>query len=202
VRDWWLRTVLVLQSPSAVFVALRQDGPEDLAERSEPVLLIVLLAGIAFVLSTRTAAHLMDPTSSYGYDGLLVAVWAFLAGGLYGAVAYWVLGAVLHGSAVVLGSEGSYRRARHLLAFAAVPIALSLVLWPIRLALYGSQLFHAGGPDSRGGGVVLAWAWVAFEAWSAGLLVIGVRSVHGWTWARSALAAAVPVVLCALASLA
>ncbi len=67
------------------------------------MLLIVLLAGIAFVLSTRTAAHLMDDSD---YDGLLVAVWAFLAGGLYGGVAYWVLGGVLHWSSVILGSEG------------------------------------------------------------------------------------------------
>ena len=54
-RDWWLRAVLVLSAPRAVFVALRSDDPEDLSVRSEPVLAIVLLAGIAFVLSTRTA---------------------------------------------------------------------------------------------------------------------------------------------------
>ena len=66
VPRWWLRTVLVLQSPRAVFVALRDDSPEAASNRAEPVLLIVLLAGIAFVLSTRTAAHLMD---DHDYDG-------------------------------------------------------------------------------------------------------------------------------------
>ena len=52
--------------------------------RSEPVLLIVWLAGMAYVLSTATAAHLMD---DHDYDGLLVAVWTFLAGGLFGGLA-------------------------------------------------------------------------------------------------------------------
>ena len=56
-REWWLRTVLVLHSPRAVFVALRDDDPEAAAQRSEPVLLIVLLAGIAFVLSTHAAGR-------------------------------------------------------------------------------------------------------------------------------------------------
>ncbi len=192
-REWWLRTVLVLSSPRAVFVALRQDGNEQAAERSEPVLLIVLLAGMAFVLSTHAAATLMDPPSSY--DELLVPVWAFLAGSLYGVVAYWILGGVLQLTAVALGTQGSYRRSRHVLAFAAVPVALSLILWPVKLAVYGDALFHAGGSDARGSGVVFQALWLGCLAWSVCLLVIGVRSVHGWGWGRAAATAAPAVVL-------
>ena len=83
------------------------------------------------------------------YDGLLVAVWAFLAGGLYGAFAYWALGAVLHWVGGALGSQGSFRRSRHVLAFAAVPVVLSLVLWPVKLALYGERALP---PRRRGRG--------------------------------------------------
>jgi hypothetical protein len=195
VREWWLRTLLVLTSPRPVFVALRNDNPEDLASREEPVLLIVLLVGIAFVLSTPTAAHLMD---DHDYDGLLVAVWTFLAGGLYGAVAYFVLGAVLYWSGYALGSQGSFRRARQVLAFAGVPIALSLALWPVKLALYGGDLFRSGGADAHGSAKIFVALWLAFVLWSASLLVLGVRAVHGWTWPRAALAAAAPIVLAAL----
>ena len=198
-RDWWLGALLVLQRPRPVFVALRDDSKDAVSDRAEPVLAIVLLAGIAGVLSTHAAATLMDDGSR---DGLVVAVWAFLAGSIYGFVGYFTLGALLQAGVKALGSQGSYRRARHVLAFAAAPIALSLVLWPVKLALYRSAVFHAGGSDSRGGGQVLAWLWVAFELWAAGLLVVGVRSVHGWTWGRSALAAAPPIVVCALAALA
>jgi hypothetical protein len=189
-RAWWLRTVLVLSAPRAVFVALRDEDPEDLALRSEPVLAIVLLAGIAFVLSTGTAAHLMDDQD---YDGTLVAVWAFLAGGLYGGIAYWVIGAVLQGSSRALGSEGTYRRARHVLAFAAAPVVVSLAAWPVKLALYGGDLFHRGGSDRGGGADVFDVIWLAACIWAAALLVVGVRSVHGWTWSRAAAAAAVPL---------
>jgi hypothetical protein len=194
VREWWLRTALVLTAPSAVFAALRDDTSETASKRSEPVLLIVWLAGMAYVLSTVTAAHLMD---DHDYDGLLVAVWAFLAGGLFGGIGYFVLGAALHGADRALGSQGSYRRARHVLAFAAVPLALSLLLWPVELALWGSELFHKGGADAGSWGKVFEAVEVALLVWSGGLLVIGVRTVHGWSWPRALTAAAAPAALVA-----
>jgi hypothetical protein len=192
-QEWWVRSLLVLQAPRAVFVALRDDSSEAAADRAEPVLAIVLFAGIASVLSTTTAAHLLD---DHTYDGLLVAVWTFLAGGLYGAVAYWLFGALLHGSGKALGSQGSYRRSRHVLAFAAVPLALSLVVWPLKLALWGEDLFRSGGSDHGAGVTAFAVVELGFLAWTLVLLVVGVRSVHGWTWPRTgaALAAAgVPI---------
>src|SRR5262249_39970726 len=138
-RDWWLRLLLVLQAPRPVFMALRDDSNAAASNRAEPVLLVIWLAGMASVLSTATAGHLMD---DHDYDGLLVAVWTFLAGGIYGGLAYWAFGAALYGGARALGASGSYRRARHLLAYAAVPVALSLVLLPLKLALFGSDIFH------------------------------------------------------------
>jgi hypothetical protein len=198
-RDWWLRTFLVLQRPRPVFVALRDDSKETLADRAEPVLAIVLLAGIAAVLSTTTAGRLMDDSS---YDALLVAVWTFIAGSLYGMFGYFAFGAVLHGGAKALGSQGSYRRARHVLAFAAVPIALSLVLWPVKLAVYGESLFRSGGSDHGAGIRIFDVLELAFLLWAAVLLVVGVRAVHGWTWARAAAACGLALVAPVLVGLA
>jgi hypothetical protein len=189
-RDWWLRTLLVLQRPRPVFVALRDTDSESLSDRSEPVLAIVLLAGIAGALATRTAGHLLD---DHDYDGLLVAVWAFLAGGIYGAFVYWIGGLLLHVGAKALGSQGSYRRSRQVLAFAAVPIVLTLVAWPVKLALYGEDVFRSGGHDSSGGAHFFSAIGFVAAAWSAALLVVGVRSVHGWTWPRALAASALPL---------
>ena len=195
-RDWWLRTLLVLQRPRPVFAALRDDTREAAADRSEPVLLVVLLAGIAGVLFTGTAAHLNDDRS---YSPVLIAIWAFFAGSIYGLFVYFALGAVLYGAVKALGSQGSYRRSRHVVAFAAIPIAVSLIVWPVKLALYGGDWFHAGGRDTGGGGLAFDLIQFAFFVWAAVLLVIGVRAVHGWTWVRAAaacaLALAAPVVL-------
>jgi hypothetical protein len=181
-REWWLRTLVVLQAPRAVFVALRDDSDDAAADRAEPVLAVIWLAGMAYVLLTPTAAHLLD---DHDYDGLLVAIWTFLAGGLFGALGYWGFGALLHGSVHAFGSHGSYRRSRHLLAFASVPLALSLVLWPLKLAIYGEDAFRTGGADTGVGGAVFAELELAFLLWSVALLVVGVRAVHGWTWARA-----------------
>ena len=133
-RDWWLRALLVLQRPRPVFVALRDASRGSLSGRAEPVLAIVLLAGIAALLPTSTAGTYLDDGSN---GGLVLAVWVFLAGSLYGVFGYFTLGALLFGSSKALGSHGSYRRSRHVLAFAAAPLALSLVLWTVKLAVYG-----------------------------------------------------------------
>lgn len=190
-RDWWLRTLLVLQAPRAVFVALRDDSRESAADRSEPVLLILLLAGMASVLSTPVAGRLMSPPNEY--DGLVVAVWTFVGGGIYGAFAYWLFGALLHGGVKALGSQGTFRRTRHVLAFAAVPLALSFLLWPVKVAVYGGDVFRRGGDDTGAGADAFVALELALLAWTVALLVVGVRAVHGWTWARAAAAVAIAV---------
>jgi len=189
-RDWWLRTLLVLQRPRPVFVALRDDDPDATAERGEPVLLIVWLAGIAAVLAGANT-YLDDATR----DGVDVALWAFAAGGITGAFAYFVVGWLLYRVTRALGSHGTPRRSRHVLAFAATPLALSLVLWPFKLALYGDDWFRSGGRDSGTPQVVFDVLAAGFAAWSIALLVIGVRSVHGWTWGRALVASAAALVL-------
>jgi hypothetical protein len=182
-RAWWLRVPAVLTSPSPVFFALRDDDPDDVAARSEPILLLVLLAGMAAVLATPTAGALLDKPD---YDALLVAVWAFVAGGIYGAVGYFLFGFALYFGARLLGSLGDFRRERQLVGFALAPLALSLlVLLPVRLALYGGDTFRESGPDEGTGETVLLVLQLAFVVWSLVLLALGVKVVHGWSWPRS-----------------
>jgi hypothetical protein len=102
---------------------------------------------------------------------------------------------VLHGAVRALGSHGSFRRSRHLLAFAAVPVACSLLLWPVELALYGEKLFRGGAAAAGGGRTVFGALALAFALWAAWLLVVGVRAVHGWSWGRALAAAAAPLAL-------
>ncbi len=191
-RDWWLRTLLVVQHPRAVFVALRDDSAEAASDRSEQVLAIVILAGIAAVLTTSTAAHLSDDGD---LTGIVIPIWAFFFGMIYGAFGYFAVGGLLYFSARALGSRGTYRRARHVLAFAAVPLAFSLVLWPVKLALYGSDWFRSGGSDTGLGGGIFDLLTYAFFVWALVLLVLGIRAVHGWTWTRAAAATGLALVL-------
>ena len=182
-KAWFLRALLVLQSPRPVFAALRDDSDEAAGARQDPVGAIVWLAGIAGVLATSVTGTLMDDRE---LDWLVVTLWAFLAGGLYGFFLYFAVGKILHVALRKLGSRGSYRRARHLLAFAAVPLALALLLyWPIRIAVYGSDLFRTAGSDGSATGSVFAWIFYAFVLWTLALLLVGVRTVHGWGWLRS-----------------
>jgi hypothetical protein len=191
-RAWLGRAALVLVHPRAVFAALRDDSEEAAHARQEPVLALLLLAGSAGVLASPVARSLLDDPAR---DWLVVAVWAFVGGLFYGVAGYWLLGALLQAAARAFGTNGTYRRARHTVAFATAPIALSLVtLWPVALAVYGGGLFRSGGS----GRAFVEWGAGAFGVWSLALLALGVRVTHGWAWARTLACvalAAVPVAL-------
>ena len=109
-REWWLRTLAIFQSPTAVFTALRDDSNEAVQARQEPILAIIFLAGMAGVLSTTIAGRISDDPT---FDVLAVTVWAFLGGAIYGLIVYWLGGVFLFSAGRLLGSNGSYRRARH-----------------------------------------------------------------------------------------
>ena len=195
-RDWWLRLALVSQAPATVFAWLRDDTDEAASARAEPVLLVGFLAGIAGVLSTNGIGRALD---DFGLDGLDLAVIVFLAGLIYGIVGYFAFGALVYLGEQLAGSLGSYRRSRHLLAFVCAPLALSLALWPVRLALYGEDNFRSGGSDSGTGGAIFEGIEAAVVVWCLVLLAIGVRQANGWRWPRALAAVAVPVLVPAAA---
>lgn len=189
-RQWWLRTLAVLQAPRAVFAALRDDSDEQAFARQEPVLALILLAGMAGILVTRAAGRLLDEPLANG-SLLVVAVLVFFLGALYGIATYWVGGAALYVGLRGAGSRGSYRRARHLLAFAATPLVLGLVLvWPVRLAAYGADSFRSGGDDRGTGRLAFDLVAGAVAVWALGLLVYGISVVERWSPVRALIALA------------
>ena len=182
-REWWLRVPAVLLSPRSVFAALRNEEREDVDARAEPVLALTLLAGIAVALGTSTARSLYDDPL---YDPLTLAIWAVLAGGFVAFAGYYIVGGALYLGARGLGSAGTFRRARHVLGFAVAPLALStLVLWPLGFVIFGTDLFKRGGDDAGTAGDLFYAAAIGFSLWAVALLLLGVRVVHGWSWARS-----------------
>ena len=182
--EWWLRALAVLTNPVSTFTALRDHSNEGAAAREEPVLAIVLLAGVAGILATPAyVGNLLDDPDR---DGLVVAVLLFLTGALYGAATYWIGGGALALGIRAAGGESDYRHARHILAFAAVPTILTLVLvWPVALAAYGGDLFRTGGADDGVGSWLIPLATSVCFAWSFLVLVVGVRTVFGWPIVRS-----------------
>ena len=182
---WWERTLLVLRRPAEVFAALREDDDHT---RSEPLLAIVFLAGIAGVLGTNAFAHALD---DFELDGLTLAVIAFISGGLYGLVGYFLLGFLVYAGARAARSDVTFGRARQIVGFAVVPLALSLLVWFVRIAVYGGDPFRSGGSDTGFGNQLFEAVEVAAIIWSGALLVVGLRAYHGWSSAR-ALAAALP----------
>lgn len=201
--SWWKRAPLVLLVPRPVFVALRDESVEDAEERQEPLAALIALAGISVVLVSPAFRQMMN---NGGVDLILVIVLAFIAGVLYAVAVTWLGGGLLFGAARRLGGLGSYRRARQTVELASAPLALALVtFWPVRFAVYGTDLFRTGGDDYGRGDAIFGGIFLGFVAWSVILLLLGVRATHGWGWGRSAaavvLAAAFPALVVAATSL-
>lgn len=195
-RAWWLRAALVSQAPVTVFRALRPDSREAADERQEVAASIAFLVGVALTFVSAAASSFADDPAR---RGVVIPVWLFIAGVFVALLNYWIAGGVLFLALNVLGGQGSYRRARHLLAFAAVPLAISLVLVPVRLALYGGDIFRSGGADTGAGAHVFTWLELGFGLWALGLLAIGIRTVERWSRLRTAAALGLFAVLAALA---
>jgi hypothetical protein len=173
-RVWLKRAVTVLVRPREVFEAIRDDSDTAARVRSEAVLALVLLTGIASVLWTPTYGRLLDDVAN---DALNVAVIAFIGGSLYGVLGYFLGGLLLYALTRAVGGA-TYRQVRHVLAFASAPVALSLfVVWPVRLAVYGEDVFRSGGSDRGSGNDAFYTVELLFVLWALALLVLGLRTV-------------------------
>lgn len=182
-RGWWRRLPLILVRPQEVFAELRDGSDEQAEALSEPMVAVTILAGTAMFLSTATAGRLFDDPD---FDWLLIAVQAFFAGVLVALQNYWLGGAALLLGLRSLGSMARYRLARQIVGLSTAPFVLALlVVWPLRIAIFGGDLFRSGGSDEGTSGYVLNAVDAAFVLWSLTLAVVGVRTVEGWGLLRS-----------------
>jgi len=180
-RVWWARAALVLVQPVAVFEELRDDSDEAAEARQEPVTALVILAGIAGVLSTTFAGTLVDQPE---YDTLDIVLWAFVGGALEGVALYFLLGLIVYAGGAAAASAWTFRHARHTLGYSIAPLAASLPIWAVALT------------SERGTAFDVVRALVI--GWCAALLVVGVKTLHAWTWQRTLAATALPLVAPAL----
>jgi hypothetical protein len=183
-KEWWLLALGVLRSPAATFRAMQETSKQSAEAREEPVLLVIFLAGIAAVLAfSTTSREFLDDSN---VDGAIIPILVFLAGSIYGFAGYWIGGAALYLGIRGAKGEATYKQSRHLLAYALVPLAASLVvMWPVRLAVFGGDSFRSGGSDEGAGNWVFTILTLVFVVWSLVVLVVGIRAFYGWTIMRS-----------------
>ena len=136
----------------------------------------MILAGIAVILLAPETGSLLDDREVD--SGSVVAVLIFLTGALYGAVAYWIGGGAALPGLRGAGGDGTLPAARHILAFAAGPIVLALLLvWPLRLAIYGSDSSARAVTTRRRAPGSSSCSRSRSSLWSLGLMVYGISVV-------------------------
>ena len=170
----------LLTRPGETFRALRESDQADVDARSEPILAIVILAGMAGVVLTPAWGTLLDDGS---VDGLVVAVVTFIGGLFYGAAGYFLVGLAVWLGVRGMGSGESFRLARQLVGFSALPLALSIaVTLPVALLAFGGDWFRSGGSDEGAGRWLVVGLGLAAVAWTGGLLALGLRATFRLPW--------------------
>jgi hypothetical protein len=186
-RKWWSRLPRVLYAPAEVFAELRDESVDAADARQEPLVAVTFLSGIGIFFASFA---LEQPYDRYReLSALSLTVETVIGGALVGLSAFWVGGAILYLGTRGLGAVSGYRLARHIVGFATVPFVLVLVFAvPVRVGLYGFDLFRAGGSDNGAGADVFVAIDALASVWTLALMVIGIRVTQRWSWGRSAAA--------------
>ena len=193
-REWWLRLPLILISPRAVFSALRDDRDEAAEARQEPMIALLFFAGLSIFFMSRTAGTLLDDPE---FDSVVIALQAIVTVPITAIQNYWVGGLALALGVRFAGAKGTRtRQARHVIGLAQAPLIIALLtVFPVRLAVFGGDMFRSGGSDDGTPGLVFDALNLVFVAWAVVLLVIGVRAVWGWGWLGTARAIALALAM-------
>ena len=171
-KEWWLRALAVFHEPArhvrGVCATTRPRLPRRGRSRSWRS---SSSAGSRASCPTSLAGRLLDDPNN---DGLNVAIWAFLGGAFYGLLVFWLGGLLVYAIAAAVRARASYRQARHVVGLAMAPVALSLLtVWPVRLAIYGEDVFRRGGSDSGAGDKLFEALIVGSFAWAFALVALG-----------------------------
>ncbi len=187
-REWWSRLPRILYAPGQLFAELRDESREAADARQEPLVAVLFIAGIAMFLSL---VALEPPYDRFSLDlsSLNLTLESIIGGALVALSNFWLGGALVYLGGRGLGALSGYRLARHVAGLSTAPFILLLVfVWPVRLGLYGTDLFHAGGRDAGVGSDVFVAIDALFLAWTLALVLIGIRVTQRWSWRRAAAA--------------
>jgi len=148
-------------------------------------LALLFLAGLSIFFMSRTASTMLDDPE---FDGIVIALQAIVTVPITAIQNYWIGGLALALGVRLAGAKGTRtRQARHVVGLAQAPLILALLtVFPVRLAVFGGDMFRSGGSDDGTPGLIFDALNLAFVAWAIVLLVIGVRAVWGWGWLGTA----------------
>lgn len=186
--EWWRLLPRLVYAPAGVFARLRDESREAADARQEPLVAVAILAGIAMFLGL---VSLEPPYDRFHLDlsAFNMTFEAILGGALVALSNFWLGGALVYLGTRGLGATTGYRLARHIAGLAAAPFVLVLVfVVPVRLGLYGVDLFRSGGRDTGTGSDVFIGIDALALVWTLALVLIGIRETQRWPWRRTAAA--------------
>ncbi len=172
----------IWRSPRQVFKFIVENNHRT------AVPLLLILGGISNALSRAVTDGRGDTQSL-----LEILLFSIIVGGLSGWIYYYLLCALVSWTGSWLGGKAGIRGIVRVVAYALIPIGISLFIWALQISVYGIELFKSDGQllnDSLFNNIfyyVCAVIEIVLVIYAIVFLVIGISEVQKFSIGRAIL---------------
>lgn len=155
---------------------------------------LLVLAGISRALDRASLKNMGDDTSLMAILGMSI-----ILGGILGWISYYIYAALISWTGSWLNGKGDTESIFRVMAYALVPMVISLALIAIQIMIYGNEVFKSNGDHTSAGLIPNVFFYAALISefllglWSMILFVIAVAEAQKFSIGKAILNIVLPI---------
>ena len=157
---------------------------------------LLIFAGIVNALYSASVKNIGDHLSLP-----IVLIVCLIGGGIFGWIYFYLYAALLSWTGKWLKGAGNTRSLLRMMSLAFIPSLVLILLFIVRIALYGNEVFQSNiDIFAKGAPTIAAYAFFTFVetaigVWTLGILIIGISEVQKLSIWKSILNMILPIII-------
>ena len=157
---------------------------------------LLIFAGIFNALYSASFRNIGDQMSLP-----IVLIVCLIGGGIFGWIYFYLYAALLSWTGKWLKGAGNTRSLLRMMSLAFIPSLVLILLFIVRIALYGNEVFQSNiDIFAKGAPTIAAYAFFTFVetaigVWTLGILIIGISEVQKLSIWKSILNMILPIII-------
>ena len=180
----------IWMSPRMVFKFVNDSNSNGLTTS------MLIFAGIVNALYSASFRNIGDQMSLP-----IVLIVCLIGGGIFGWIYFYLYAALLSWTGKWLKGAGNTRSLLRMMSLAFIPSLVLILLFIVRIALYGNEVFQSNiDIFAKGAPTIAAYAFFTFVetaigVWTLGILIIGISEVQKLSIWKSILNMILPIII-------
>ena len=180
----------IWMSPRKVFKFINDRNYNELTT------VLLIFGGIASSLNNASGRNIGDYMPLWSV--LIVCVFG---GAIFGWISFYIYAALLNWTGKWLKGVGNTKSLLRMMSYAVIPSLVIIILFSIRIALYGNEVFQSNidivgkGALTIGVYAFTAFVEIAIGIWILAIMVIGISEVQKLSVWKSILNMILPVIV-------